>query len=251
MSLPGRKKFRWGIAHATGRKGFTDPKTAIWLKWINRKIRIPIDLYPYRVEEKLTMKEVNGETIMKLETKMIAKDGTVSKFLIKFSGYTSSKEEEEEPKKNGSKEAPEKGPNYEFLSYVVSDSDSDLESTTRSGPKMAPNRQSGNDDNQNPDIAAIIAQQLQNILPQIVTQVTNNVNNANVNGGGGNGNGGNNGCSYKGFMACNPKEYDGKGGAIALTQWIKKIESVIDNSGCAKNQRVKFVASSFVNKALT
>ncbi|GJT21543.1 putative reverse transcriptase domain-containing protein [Tanacetum coccineum] len=57
------------------------------------------------------------------------------------------------------------------------------------------------------------------------------MNNANANGGGGNGNDGNNGCSYKGFMACNPKEYDGKGGAIALTRWIEKMESVIDNSG--------------------
>ncbi|GKA47923.1 hypothetical protein Tco_0740881, partial [Tanacetum coccineum] len=73
------------------------------------------------------------------------------------------------------------------------------------------------------------------------------MNNENANGG----NGGNNGCSYKTFMACNPKEYDGKGGAIALTRWIKKMESVFDNSGCAENQRVKFVASSFVNKALT
>ncbi|GKB08727.1 hypothetical protein Tco_0837039 [Tanacetum coccineum] len=44
---------------------------------------------------------------------------------------------------------------------------------------------------------------------------------------------------------------DGKGGAIALTRWIEKMESVIDNSGCAENQRVKFAASSFVNKALT
>ncbi|GKB02914.1 hypothetical protein Tco_0831003, partial [Tanacetum coccineum] len=35
-------------------------------------------------------------------------------------------------------------------------------------------------------------EQLQTILPLIVTQVTNNVNNAN-NGNGGNGNGGNNG----------------------------------------------------------
>ncbi|GJZ43386.1 reverse transcriptase domain-containing protein [Tanacetum coccineum] len=55
----------------------------------------------------------------------------------------------------------------------------------------------------------------------------------------------------KGFMACNPKEYDGKGGAIALTRWIKKMENVIDNSGCAENQKVKYAASSFVNKALT
>ncbi|GKD66856.1 putative reverse transcriptase domain-containing protein [Tanacetum coccineum] len=67
---------------------------------------------------------------------MITKDGTVSKFLGKFHGYTLSKEEEEEePEKKGSKEAPEKGPNYEFLSYAVSDSDSDLESTARIGPK--------------------------------------------------------------------------------------------------------------------
>ncbi|GJS95950.1 putative reverse transcriptase domain-containing protein [Tanacetum coccineum] len=146
---------------------------------------------------------------------MIAKDGTVSK----FPGYTPSKEEEKEPEKKGSKEALEKGPNYEFLSYAVTDSDSDLESTTRSGPKCN----------------------------ELEDTLTNNVNNANANGG----NGGNNGCSYKTFMACNPKEYDGKGGAIALTQWIEKMESVFDNSGCAENQRVKFAASSFVNKALT
>ncbi|GKD42024.1 reverse transcriptase domain-containing protein [Tanacetum coccineum] len=99
----------------------------------------------------------------------------------------------------------------------------------------------------NPDIATIIAQQLQNIIPQIVTQVTTNVNNAT----GGNGNGGNDGCSYKTFTACNPKEFDGKGGAVALTRWIEKMESVFDNSGCTANQRVKYAASCFVNKALT
>ncbi|GJU68516.1 reverse transcriptase domain-containing protein [Tanacetum coccineum] len=120
---------------------------------------------------------------------------------------------------------------------------------------MAPNRRSGSSNDENPDIAAIIAQQLQNILPQIVTQVTNNVNNANANGGnggnGGNENRGNNGCSYKAFLACNPQDYDGKGGAVALTRWIEKMESVIENSGCAENQKVKYAASSFINKALT
>ncbi|GJU71280.1 putative reverse transcriptase domain-containing protein [Tanacetum coccineum] len=99
----------------------------------------------------------------------------------------------------------------------------------------------------NPDIAIIIVQQLQNIIPQIVTQVTTNVNNAT----GGNGNGGNNGCSYKTFTACNPKEFDGKGGAVALTHWIEKMESVFDNCGCTVNQRVRYAASCFVNKALT
>ncbi|GJU64164.1 putative reverse transcriptase domain-containing protein [Tanacetum coccineum] len=84
----------------------------------------------------------------------------------------------------------------------------------------------------------------------IVKQVTNNVNNAN-NGNGGNGNGGNNGCTFKAFQSCNPKEYDGKGGAIVLTRWIEKMENVIDNSGCAENQKVRYAASSLVNKALT
>ncbi|GJR13564.1 ribonuclease H-like domain-containing protein [Tanacetum coccineum] len=83
--------------------------------------------------------------------------------------------------------------------------------------KMAPSRRSGNNDNnnnKNPDIAAIIAQQLQTILPQIVTQVTNNVNNANNgnggNGGGGNRNGGNNGFTFKAFQSCNPRSMMGK-----------------------------------------
>ncbi|GJZ18984.1 reverse transcriptase domain-containing protein [Tanacetum coccineum] len=112
----------------------------------------------------------------------------------------------------------------------------------KSKPKTGPSN------DENPNIVAIIAQQLQTVLPQIVTQVTNNVNNAIGENGG---NGRNNGCTYKGFMACNPKEYDGKGGAIALTRWIEKMENVINNSGCAENQKVKYAASSFVNKALT
>ncbi|GJY91247.1 hypothetical protein Tco_0506443 [Tanacetum coccineum] len=152
--------------------------------------------------------------------------------------------------------------NSESSGYEASDNEveSDLESTARSGPKckemedicekMAPNHQSQTDDGEIPDIAAIIAQQLQNILPQIIIQVTNNVNNTNANGGNG-GNGGNNGCTYKGFLACNPRDYDGKGGAVALTRWIEKMESVIENSGCAENQKVKYAASSFINKALT
>ncbi|GKE21095.1 reverse transcriptase domain-containing protein, partial [Tanacetum coccineum] len=49
----------------------------------------------------------------------------------------------------------------------------------------------------NPDIATIIAQQLQNV-------------------------------------------FDGNGGAVALTRWIEKMESVFDNSGCTANQRVNW-----------
>ncbi|GJR47834.1 hypothetical protein Tco_1315937 [Tanacetum coccineum] len=38
---------------------------------------------------------------------------------------------------------------------------------------------------------------------------------------------------------------------IGFTRWIEKMENVIDNSGCAENQKVRYAASSLVNKALT
>nr|GEX54053.1 putative reverse transcriptase domain-containing protein [Tanacetum cinerariifolium] len=59
------------------------------------------------------------------------------------------------------------------------------------------------------------------------------------------------GCTYKEFLACNPKEYDGKGGAIVYTRWIKKIELVQDMSRCEANQKVKYTAGLFFGKAIT
>ncbi|GJT98165.1 reverse transcriptase domain-containing protein [Tanacetum coccineum] len=74
-----------------------------------------------------------------------------------------------------------------------------------------------------PDFSTIIAQQLQNLLPAMLAQ--ENVGNVLVNGN-------RVGCSYKEFLDYNPKEYDGKGGVVVLTQWIEKMESVQDMSGC-------------------
>nr|GEY58238.1 hypothetical protein [Tanacetum cinerariifolium] len=59
------------------------------------------------------------------------------------------------------------------------------------------------------------------------------------------------GCLYKEFLACNPKEYDGKGGVVVLTRWIEKIENVQDMSGYSIDQKVKYTVGSFVGKALT
>nr|GEX04056.1 putative reverse transcriptase domain-containing protein [Tanacetum cinerariifolium] len=59
------------------------------------------------------------------------------------------------------------------------------------------------------------------------------------------------GCSYKEFLACNPREYDGKGGAVVLTRWIEKIESVHDMSGFSNDQKIKYTAGLFMGKALT
>ncbi|GJW15713.1 hypothetical protein Tco_0019846 [Tanacetum coccineum] len=91
-----------------------------------------------------------------------------------------------------------------------------------------------------PDFSTIIAQQLRNLLPTIIAQVGDQ--------GIGQWRGG---YTYKEFLACNPKEYDGKGGAIVYTRWIEKMESVQDMSGCRDNQKVKYTAGSFVEKALT
>nr|GEX23633.1 hypothetical protein [Tanacetum cinerariifolium] len=48
------------------------------------------------------------------------------------------------------------------------------------------------------------------------------------------------GCTYKEFLACNPKKYDGKGGAIVFTRWIKKMESVLDMNRSRDSQNMKY-----------
>ncbi|GJR80728.1 hypothetical protein Tco_0151513 [Tanacetum coccineum] len=90
------KKFRWGTVLATGRRSFIEPGTGLRMKRTNRRTRVPIGLYPCHIEEKMTIKEVKGESVM----------------------------ESEENK--GLKEV------WEEMEYVISDSDSDLESTASS-----------------------------------------------------------------------------------------------------------------------
>nr|GEY11536.1 reverse transcriptase domain-containing protein [Tanacetum cinerariifolium] len=76
------------------------------------------------------------------------------------------------------------------------------------------------------------------------SNIQGNVRNVNVNHGRG-------GCSYKDFLACNPKDFDGMCGAIAYTRWIKKMESVQDMSRCGNHQKVKYTAGSLIGKAMT
>ncbi|GKB67434.1 hypothetical protein Tco_0928846, partial [Tanacetum coccineum] len=101
-----------------------------------------------------------------------------------------------------------------------------------------------------------------NLLPAILAQVGNQGNVGNQNGNVVNENvqenvrnvlvnGNRVGCSYKEFLACNPKEYDGKVGDVVLTCWIDKMEYVHDMSGCSVNKKVKYIDGPFVGKALT
>nr|GEU42978.1 putative reverse transcriptase domain-containing protein [Tanacetum cinerariifolium] len=62
---------------------------------------------------------------------------------------------------------------------------------------------------------------------------------------------GQNGCLYKEFVACKPKEFDYKGGVVAYTHWVKKMEAIQDISGCGDNQKVKYSAGLLIGKAMT
>ncbi|GJS13004.1 hypothetical protein Tco_0407476 [Tanacetum coccineum] len=95
MSPPIRRKYHDSVAFATGCKRIKNSKQC------NRKILIPIAMWPCRVEEKMTLKEVDGQTVEEIETKIIAKDGTITIFPGKFQGYETSEEEPvEQPRRH-------------------------------------------------------------------------------------------------------------------------------------------------------
>ncbi|GKC38500.1 reverse transcriptase domain-containing protein [Tanacetum coccineum] len=235
-----RRKYRASVAFATGCRRINKIRRG------NRKIRVPIAIWPwYETSEEESVERPRERNLYGfVDHPQLQQRSHRNEFALHWLPQSSRNingwlvEDEDEVERN--------------------DVDSDLESTASSKPVWEKTTKDDRDcasyhclcsnNNENPDVATVIAQQLQ----AIITQVANNANNANNgNNGGGNGNDGNNGCSYKTFQSCNPKEYDGKGGAIALTRWIEKMENVIDNSGCAENQKVRYATSSLINKALT
>nr|GEU38653.1 reverse transcriptase domain-containing protein [Tanacetum cinerariifolium] len=115
-----------------------------------------------------------------------------------------------------------------------------------------------------PNFSTIIAHQLQNLLLTILAQVGNQGNNQgnprnqnsdavndNIQGDVRNVivNSNRKGCTYKDFLAYNPKEYDGKGGAIVYTRWIEKIEVVVATESVTI-QRVVQKARTLTNEAV-
>ncbi|GKD68097.1 hypothetical protein Tco_1322187, partial [Tanacetum coccineum] len=99
-----------------------------------------------------------------------------------------------------------------------------------------------------PDFSTIITQQLQNLLPAMLAQVSNRGNVGNQNGNVVNENVQEN---VGNVLVNGNREYDGKGGVVVLTRWIEKMENVQDMSGCSNDQKVKYTIGSFVGKALT
>ncbi|GKE60329.1 hypothetical protein Tco_1510696 [Tanacetum coccineum] len=103
---------------STGIKCYIDPISGCKIWRTNRKFRIPIDLYPCKGEESMTMKKVGDQTIRVIRKRRIDKEGNVSR----FQEYNTSDEEEEELKGN-------------MNGWLIDDAnDSDLESTTSNQP---------------------------------------------------------------------------------------------------------------------
>ncbi|XP_024990677.1 uncharacterized protein LOC112524966 [Cynara cardunculus var. scolymus] len=118
----------------------------------------------------------------------------------------------------------------------------------------------GNPESQTPDIAQLIAQQIQETVPTIVAQVTAGINASQWSEGGPsienlvreeNRNTNDRGCSYKTFMSCKPKEFHGKEGAIGLLSWIENMESVLHISRCSDDCKVKYATCQLQGRALT
>ncbi|GJY69764.1 hypothetical protein Tco_0472746 [Tanacetum coccineum] len=81
-----------------------------------------------------------------------------------------------------------------------------------------------------PEFATVIAQQLQDLFPTIVAQEW---------------------VFIQAFVACKPKEFDGKGGAVAYIRWVERTEAVQEISGCEDNHKVKYSTGSLTGRALT
>nr|GEU61139.1 hypothetical protein [Tanacetum cinerariifolium] len=112
-----------------------------------------------------------------------------------------------------------------------------------------------------PDFSPIFAQQLQNLLPIMLARVGNqgnvgnqngNVVNENIQENVGNAllNGNRVGCSYKEFLACNPKEYDGKGGDVVLTRWIEKMKNVQEIEEFCPSHKMEKLETELWNHAM-
>ena len=58
-------------------------------------------------------------------------------------------------------------------------------------------------------------------------------------------------CTFKEFMDCKPITFKGTEGAVGLTQWFEKVESVFHRSNCTENNRVKYATGTLLEHALS
>ncbi|XP_021971311.1 uncharacterized protein LOC110866470 [Helianthus annuus] len=90
----------------------------------------------------------------------------------------------------------------------------------------------------NEEVAALVAQQMAAVLPNVVTQIHQIYNN-------------NSQCNFKTFNSAKPLKFYGSEGATVLLQWFESIESTFRHVQCPNEQKVDFALSVFQRRALT
>ncbi|XP_076933213.1 uncharacterized protein LOC143599032 [Bidens hawaiensis] len=59
------------------------------------------------------------------------------------------------------------------------------------------------------------------------------------------------GCTYKALLGCGPRSFNGTEVAVGIMRWVEKNENVLDISGCANDQKVKYATCTLADEALT
>ncbi|KAI3742419.1 hypothetical protein L1987_60101 [Smallanthus sonchifolius] len=132
-------------------------------------------------------------------------------------------------------------------------------------PKRRTTRNTTGDNNEtiSPNVKQLIAQRVAAAMQQYEANRNSGGGNGSGTGGGGAGGSGTAGgsggsgdapirkCSYKAFLSCKPRNFNGTEGAVGLMRWIEKMESVIDISECTADCMVKYSTCSLTDKALT
>ncbi|GKB52593.1 hypothetical protein Tco_0903346 [Tanacetum coccineum] len=58
-------------------------------------------------------------------------------------------------------------------------------------------------------------------------------------------------CTFARFLKCNPTSFHGNEGAVGLSRWIEKSESVFDISKCAEGNKVIFATATLQDSTIT
>ncbi|KAD5803342.1 hypothetical protein E3N88_14702 [Mikania micrantha] len=102
-------------------------------------------------------------------------------------------------------------------------------------------------------LATLLTSQLRDVIPEMMNRInTNNSNNVANSSGEGSGNTRQQqDYGYKNFVGCKPPSFSGSEGAVGFIQWLEKMETTLDISGCPEQSKVKYDAGSFHKRALT
>ncbi|GKD65095.1 reverse transcriptase domain-containing protein [Tanacetum coccineum] len=107
-----------------------------------------------------------------------------------------------------------------------------------------------NDQNQTNDVEGLIARKINATLLGLISQVAAALNARWVDDGGSSSNV-SHGCSYKIFMASNPKEFYGTEGAVGLLSWFENVESKLNITKCDEESKVGYASCMLQGRALT